>query len=83
VNRRKVGLRSPIVSWLAAPLPDFARDLLSEASLRKTGLFEPKGVRALLDEHRGGRANRSIELMAVLGVQTWDALFVRGESGLI
>lgn len=78
VTRKKRGLSSPIHQWLRGPLPTFAHDLLSDASLRRTGIFEPAGVSRLLDEHRRGRRNWSTELLAVLALQVWDGLFVSG-----
>jgi asparagine synthase (glutamine-hydrolysing) len=76
VERRKRGLRAPVAQWFRDPLPDFATELLSEGALRRGGWFDPVGVAGLLREHRSGVWNRSAELMVVLAIQVWDALFV-------
>jgi asparagine synthase (glutamine-hydrolysing) len=74
VAREKRGLSAPLISWLRGPLPDFARDLLSERCLRATGYFEPAAVADLLTRHRAGSANYAHQLVAVLTVQLWDAM---------
>lgn len=79
VSRRKRGLRAPSSTWFRGSLPDFARDLFSESSLHRTGLFEASGVASLLDEHRKCLWNWSVELLVVLAVQIWHGLFVTGD----
>jgi asparagine synthase (glutamine-hydrolysing) len=78
VNRRKRGLNAPTAAWLRAPLPEFASDLLSEASLRKKGYFDPASVRRCLVEHQAGHNARTYELFGVLSLQLWDEIFLRG-----
>jgi asparagine synthase (glutamine-hydrolysing) len=77
-NRRKRGLNAPTAAWLRAPLPEFASDLFSEASLRKKGYFDPAGVRRCLTEHRAGHNARTYELFGVLSLQLWDEIFLQG-----
>ncbi len=79
-GRRKCWPLLPFERWLRQPLPEFARALLSEASLRAKGYFDPSTVAALLDQHRAGRGRLGRLLMVVLGVQMWDELFVQGRA---
>lgn len=81
VNRKKRGLLVPMETWLRGALPPFAEDLLSGSELARTGYFDPRKVEELLRRHRGGRENFGQILSAVLGVQVWDDLFVRGSAG--
>ena len=67
--------------WLRAPLPDFGLELLSERALREKGYFEPAFVARLLASR--GSLLRGLPLLAVLGVQVWDELFVRGRRELL
>jgi asparagine synthase (glutamine-hydrolysing) len=80
LRRRKRGLIAPYGAWLQRPLPPFAEELLSDAGLRDTGWFDPRAVRANLEAHRRGRRGRASRLMAVLVVQTWLDVFVRGRA---
>jgi asparagine synthase (glutamine-hydrolysing) len=73
--RRKRPLMAPIEAWLRGPLPPFAEELLSPASLRATGYFEPPAVQALVTDVRAGRSIHARLLLMVLGVQLWDTLF--------
>jgi len=76
LERRKRGLRAPAATWWRQdPLPDFAQSLLSEAELRRVGLFDPPAVHALIASHRRGEANYSRPLDALLTMQKRDALF--------
>jgi asparagine synthase (glutamine-hydrolysing) len=73
--RRKRPLMAPLAAWLRGPLPAFAEELLSAASLRATGYFEPAVVQGLVTDIRAGRSLHVRLLWMVLGVQLWDALF--------
>jgi asparagine synthase (glutamine-hydrolysing) len=78
VRRRKRGLMTPYAHWLRGDLPDFAEESLSETSIREKGYFNPGVVRSMLEHHRTGRRNYSMELMNVVAVQVWHDLFMRG-----
>ena len=80
-RRRKRGLFAPAKGWWRGRLPAFAADLLSEATLRRSGYFDPDRVAAALRRHRSGEANLSQVLNAVLGLQVWHELFV-GRRGV-
>jgi asparagine synthase (glutamine-hydrolysing) len=75
-TRRKFGLRAPVGAWLRGPLPEFAAELLSREQLEAKGYFRPEAVAQLLERHRAG-ANYGSALLAVLGLQLWDELFLR------
>jgi asparagine synthase (glutamine-hydrolysing) len=77
VRRRKHPFSSSVRQWLRSDLPDFAAELLSEDSLKRKGYFDPRFVRKALDLHRAGKLNNSLLLIAVLGVQLWDDIFLR------
>ena len=76
-RRRKAGMGVPYEAWMAAPLPPFAQDMLSERMLRDKGYFEPRAVQGFLREQRQGGRRLGALLMAVLGVQLWDEIFLR------
>jgi asparagine synthase (glutamine-hydrolysing) len=75
--RHKAGLGIPYETWMRGPLPAFAQDMFSERCLREKGYFEPTVVRQLLQEQQEGRRKLGAVLMAVLGVQLWDEIFLR------
>ncbi len=72
IERPKMGFGVPIDSWLRGSLREWAEDLLSEESLRRTGLrSEP--IRARWNAHLTGRENWQYPLWTVLMMQAWMA----------
>ena len=80
VSRPKWGLGGPSSRWLRGDLPPFAEELLSTESLKTKGWFDARCVTRTRALHRAGAADRSEQLLAVLQVQLWDEIFVRGRS---
>jgi asparagine synthase (glutamine-hydrolysing) len=76
VRRRKRGMRAPFRTWLRGPLPAFAEELLSPASIREKGYFDPAAVARLVATDRDARWTRS--RLAVLTIQLWDEIFRQG-----
>lgn len=66
-RRAKFAFNTPS-EWLLTGSPEALSDLLSEASLRDAGLFEPTAVRTLLDGVRGD-AERHDSMLQVLRCQ--------------
>jgi hypothetical protein len=71
---------APSVGWWRGPLPPFVAEMLSEEQLRGNGYFDPAAVAGMLERHRAGRADLGHALNAVLGIQVWDELFLKGRS---
>ena len=76
-QRPKFAMHVPVGRWLRGPLPEFAREALSAASLRASGYFVPGAVEELLGRHRAGREDCGQAISAVLTVELWDRLFRR------
>lgn len=70
-ERRKKGFNMPVAKWLAGPLRELVEDTLSATRLREDGLFNPKFVRRLLDEHYARRADHRKLLWTLLAFQLW------------
>jgi asparagine synthase (glutamine-hydrolysing) len=80
LKRKKRGLAAPYSPWLKDNLPDPFRQMLSRESLKEKGYFNPSAVEHLLGLHQAGKENYSRALMAILSVQVWDEIFIRGGS---
>jgi asparagine synthase (glutamine-hydrolysing) len=80
--RGKAMFRAPLDSFHGTRLPPFVEQLLSEASLRKTGYFNPEAVRHWRQAFRqmGPRSlqRTSIEmgLVGVVATQLWHHIFI-------
>jgi asparagine synthase (glutamine-hydrolysing) len=71
VERPKMGFAIPIDSWLRGPLREWAEDLLDEAKLSQTGLFDVTAVRACWHAHQSGGHNWQHRLWTVVMFQAW------------
>lgn len=71
LNRPKHGFAVPTAEWLRGPLAGRLAEVSDPANLKKQGLFEPKFVQKIVNEHRQGRKDRRKELWAFLMFQLW------------
>jgi asparagine synthase (glutamine-hydrolysing) len=74
--RRKQGFAAPISEWLRGPLQPMVHDLLESRRSVERGVFEPAGVRRLLDDHGSGRADHPHRLWQLLMLELWFRQFV-------
>lgn len=73
IDRPKAGFGVPIDQWLRGELRDWAENLLSEAALKESGVFEVGVIRKCWQTHLDGRANLQHPLWCVLMFQAWHA----------
>ena len=71
LTRNKRGFQIPVAAWLRGQLRPLVEELLGEDFLRRQGLFNPAAVRALVNEHVSGRADRRKSLWTLLVLQLW------------
>jgi asparagine synthase (glutamine-hydrolysing) len=82
--RPKAVFRAPFDVFHVEQAPHFVTELLSEASLRRTGYFDPEAVRywrgALpsLRRNPGQRASVEMGLAGVVTTQLWHHTFIDG-----
>jgi asparagine synthase (glutamine-hydrolysing) len=82
--RRKAMFRAPLDSFFSRRVPKFVDELLSEASLRKTGWFNVERVRFWRERMRAGQLGlrqRTIVELGMVGVvtsQLWYHTFIDG-----
>jgi asparagine synthase (glutamine-hydrolysing) len=67
----KIFHKIPIDDWFRGPLQAFLRDQLSPGRLTRQGLFEPRTVAQLIDEHVAGQRVHTWRLLALLTVTVW------------
>ncbi len=71
LSRKKEGFSIPMKNWLRRELQPLMRDLLSEERMRRRGLFVPREVARLIDEHVAGRANHAHQLFSLMVFERW------------
>ena len=80
IERKKSGMLVPVHPWLTGPLRDVAGELLSEASVKRRGLFEPSFVKELL-RYQGAATVRGFygaKIWMLLTLEAWMRLFLDG-----
>ncbi len=80
LRQPKAGFAAPTDYWLANDLREMTDDLLAETRIRDRGLFRPAAVRRLVDEHRSGRQDWSMQIWQFLTLELWMQNFLDGSS---
>lgn len=71
LHRNKRGFQIPVAAWLRGRMRPLLEDLLAADRLRAQGIFDPHGVRRLMDEHFSGKADWRKPLWTILVLQLW------------
>jgi asparagine synthase (glutamine-hydrolysing) len=83
VHGRKRGFSIPAAAWLRGELEPFAREVLSDQTLRRQGYLEPAAVRNVLDRHVSGREDLSRQLWGLLALTLWHEAHVERTPGAV
>jgi len=78
MRQPKAGFAAPVDYWLAHDLRSMVDDLLSEAQVKRRGLFRPQVVSGYIDEHRRGAEDWSMQIWQLLTLEIWMQLFLDG-----
>jgi asparagine synthase (glutamine-hydrolysing) len=76
IYRSKSGFGAPLRSWLRHELRPMAEALLSETTLKRRGLFDPKAVQRLIERDRQGRLDGAYTIFALMCIELWAQIFV-------
>jgi asparagine synthase (glutamine-hydrolysing) len=76
VWRKKAGFGAPIRSWLRGALRPMVEDLLSEATIKRRGLFRPEEVRRIIEINLSGREDYNLQVFQLLNLELWMRAFI-------
>lgn len=76
LTQKKAGFGAPVDYWLANDLRPMVDELLSEANVRRRGLFRPEIVRRYIEEQRNGREDWSFQIWQFLTLELWMREFL-------
>ncbi|HEX3686615.1 MAG TPA: asparagine synthase (glutamine-hydrolyzing) [Gaiellaceae bacterium] len=79
VRAKKRGFSIPAAAWLRGELEPFARETLSEETLRRQGFFRPEAVTKLIERHVAGKEDLSRQLWGLLAFTLWHERHVERE----
>ncbi|MHB8216522.1 MAG: asparagine synthase (glutamine-hydrolyzing) [Candidatus Sulfotelmatobacter sp.] len=76
LQQPKAGFGAPVDYWLANELRPMVDDLLSASRLRDRGIFQPEAVRSLVQQHRSGVQDWSMQIWQLLTLEVWMEQFI-------
>jgi len=76
IYRKKQMFTVPIGEWFKGRLRPFVLEVLTSARTVERGLFDPRGVRQMIDDHVEGRANYTRQLRALIALELWQRTFI-------
>jgi len=74
--RAKTMFTVPIGEWFKDRLRTLLTAVLCDPRSEARGLFRPAAVRALIDDHLSGSANRTRELRLLIAIELWQRTFI-------
>lgn len=76
VHRPKAPFNAPLRAWMRGPLAPMVDELLSEASLRQRGFYEPLAARNLIETDRRGIEDNGMVIWTMLTTELWFRTFI-------
>jgi asparagine synthase (glutamine-hydrolysing) len=76
LRQPKAGFGAPVDYWLAHDLKEMVDDLLGESRVVARGYFEPAVVRQIIQSHRSGRRDWSLQIWQLITFELWLQQFV-------
>ena len=80
LHRKKAGFGAPIRTWIVSDLKEMIDDLLSEATVRRRGFFEPAYVRKIIQENSAGRNDYNYLIYILLSFELWARNYLDGQT---
>jgi asparagine synthase (glutamine-hydrolysing) len=74
--RSKTGFGAPLRHWLRSDLRPIVDDVLSEAALRRRGLFDPRAVAELVALNDAYRVDATYTIFSMICIELWCRMFV-------
>ena len=76
LRQPKAGFAAPTDYWLANDLTEMTDDLLSDSRIRGRGLFRPEPVQRMVQQHRAGSHDWSMQIWQFLTLELWMQNFL-------
>lgn len=76
LTRGKTGFGAPIRRWIRQDLREMVRDVLSEESLKRRRLFDPRAVQQLITDNENLRIDASYMVFSLMCIEMWLRNFV-------
>ena len=77
LDRPKKGFGIPVAEWFRGPLKEQMLSALSRDRLAAHGLFEPRAVQQLVEDHLSGRRDNRKQLWTLFAFELWHEGYAR------
>jgi asparagine synthase (glutamine-hydrolysing) len=71
VQRRKMGFGVPLHRWFRGASEDYIREVLLDDLTRRHNVLDTPSVARVLDEHRSGRRDLSVQIWSLVCLELW------------
>jgi asparagine synthase (glutamine-hydrolysing) len=76
LSRKKEGFNIPVAKWLREDLAPMLTDYLTPSRLNEVGIFQPRTIQSMVDDHLGRRADYGHQLWGLLTLMLWWEQFM-------
>jgi asparagine synthase (glutamine-hydrolysing) len=76
----KKGFGVPLGAWFRGDLEGYARELLLDRTTLDRGYLKEAAVRKILDSHVAGQGDRSLQLWALVMLESWHRELADSQS---
>jgi len=76
IYRPKTGFGAPVRPWIRNELRPMVDTILSEASIKKRGLFDYMEVRELVESDRSGHIDAAYTILSLICIELWCRQFI-------
>jgi asparagine synthase (glutamine-hydrolysing) len=80
LRKKKVGFNPPLPIWINNQLKPLVEQLLSPASIKRRGIFQPDAVARLLRDHTQKKRDNALKIWALLMLEVWQRMYLENES---
>ncbi len=80
LTRRKMGFPVPVGRWLRGPFWPLVENLVLGPRALRRGIFDPRTLRRIADEHRAGVGGHGDRLWLLVNLELWQRIFLDGED---
>jgi asparagine synthase (glutamine-hydrolysing) len=80
VHRKKRGFGAPMGSWIRNDLGPLVKNLISEAQIKKRGLFNWPVIEEMVGRHMAQKSDYTDHLLALINLELWCRIFLDGKD---
>ena len=80
IYRPKTGFVAPVREWLAGPLMEKVRDVLTPYNLKRRGWFRTEAVESLFHQVGENKEDAHYLLWSLFVIETWAYMFLDGNE---